>query len=190
MVSRPRPTRAEASDVANAILDGTDAVMLSAETAVGRYPADAVAAMDRIVREIERHEGEGGRADERRGSLGAKMEHAVAAAAVAAARMLGAPIIVVFTKSGFSARIIAACRPPVPILGVTDVETTYRQLALVWGVVPMLTDEPPRYEAMLDAARERILVHGLARSGDRVVVTAGVPFDVPGTTNMMKVEEV
>jgi len=191
MVHNPRPTRAEASDVANAILDGTDAVMLSAETAVGRYPREAVEAMDRIIREIERH------AEERppAGACGgperpARAEHAVAEAAVAAARMLHAPLIVGFSKSGFSARVLAASRPPVPILVATDDERTYRQMALIWGVVPMLADGPPRYETMLDAARERILSSGLAKKGDRVVATAGVPFDVPGTTNLMKIEEV
>jgi pyruvate kinase len=192
MVQHPRPTRAEASDVANAILDGTDAVMLSAETASGRYPREAIEAMDRIIRRMEksgvgRTPREERRAEELNGAVTA---HAVAAAAVAAARMLKVPIIVTFTKSGSSVRVAAASRPPVPILGVTDEERVFNQLALVWGVVPMLADEPPRYDAMLDAARERILVHGLARKGDRVVVMAGVPFDVPGTTNMMKVEEV
>jgi len=191
MVHHPRPTRAEASDVANAILDGTDAVMLSAETAVGAYPREAVEAMDRIIREIEGH------ADLRtRAEAGvdagtpARTEHAVAEAAVAAARMLHVPLLVGFTKSGFSARVVAASRPPVPILVVTDEERTYRQMALIWGVIPMLAHEPPNYERMLDAARERILARGYARKGDRVVVTAGVPFDVPGTTNLMKIEEV
>lgn len=194
MIHSPRPTRAEASDVANAILDGTDAVMLSAETAAGEYPREAVEAMDRIIRAVEadkdgvvrfetgaRAAGDGGPA---------RAEHAVAAAAVAAARMLQAPLIVTFTKSGFSARVVAASRPPMPVLGVTDGEQTYRQLALVWGVVPMLAGGPPSYDAMLDAARGRILDSGLAKKGDRVVVTAGVPFDVPGTTNLVKVEEV
>ena len=194
MVHSPRPTRAEASDVANAILDGTDAVMLSAETAVGEYPREAVEAMDRIIRAVEGDIGREARL-ERRASAGAdgrpaRSEHAVAAAAVAAARMLQAPLIVTFTKSGFSARVVAASRPPMPVLGVTDGEQTYRQLALVWGVVPMLAGGPPSYDAMLDAARGRILDSGLAKKGDRVVVTAGVPFDVPGTTNLVKVEEV
>ena len=194
MIHSPRPTRAEASDVANAILDGTDAVMLSAETAAGEYPREAIEAMDRIIRAVETDPGQATRpgwpvsagVDGRP----ARSEHAVAAAAVAAARMLHAPLIVTFTKSGFSARVVAASRPPMPVLGVTDGEQTYRQLALVWGVVPMLVGGPPRYDAMLDAARGRILDSGLAKKGDRVVVTAGVPFDVPGTTNLVKVEEV
>ena len=192
MIHAPRPTRAEASDVANAIIDGTDAVMLSAETAAGQYPREAVEAMDRIVREIERHDVLQPRRDERQRDQDApaRTEHAVAAAAVAAARMLHAPLIVCFTKSGFTVRVVSAARPAVPVLAVTDDPQVYRQLALLWGVVPMLTDEPPRYDAMLDAARGRILEHGLAQKGDRVVVIAGVPFDVPGSTNMAKVEEV
>jgi pyruvate kinase len=192
MVRSPRPTRAEASDVANAILDGSDAVMLSAETAAGGYPREAVEAMDRIIRAVEAEttrERRPARSDDGAGGP-VRAEHAVAAAAVAAAELLHAPIIVTFTKSGFSARVVAASRPPVPILGVTDGERTYRQLSLVWGVVPMLAAGPPRYDAMLDAARGRILEQGLAKRGDRVVVTAGVPFDVPGTTNLVKVEEV
>ncbi len=192
MVRAPRPTRAEASDVANAIWDGTDAVMLSEETAVGAHPRQAVEAMDRIIRAVE-----GDRSWRPAPEwldlvpeAPARSEHAVAAAAVAAARMLGAPLIVTFTKSGFSARMVAANRPAVPVLGVTDNAATCRQLALVWGVVPMRCEGAPHYDAMLDAARERILATGLARPGDRVVVTAGVPFDVPGTTNLVKVEEV
>jgi len=192
MVRSPRPTRAEASDVANAILDGTDAVMLSEETAIGAYPREAVEAMDRIIRAVEGDHGWRPCPEwlDLVPEAPARSEHAVAAAAVAAAKMLGAPLIVTFTKSGFSARMVAASRPAVPILAVTDNGPTYRQLALVWGVVPMLADGPPHYDAMLDAARERILEQGLAKRGDRVVVTAGVPFDVPGTTNLVKVEEV
>ena len=190
MIHSPRPTRAEASDVANAILDGTDAVMLSAETAVGEHPCEAVEAMDRIIRAVEADPGHEQALERRAGARPARSEHAVAAAAVAAARMLQAPLIVTFTKSGFSARVVAASRPPMPILGVTDGERTYRQLPLLWGVVPMLAGGPPNYDAMLDAARGRILDSGLAKKGDRVVVTAGVPFDVPGTTNLVKVEEV
>ena len=192
MIHSPRPTRAEASDVANAILDGTDAVMLSAETAAGEYPKEAVEAMTRIIREIEKNAPAPLRRDERvrESDLPVRTEHAVAAAAVAAARMLHAPLIVCFTKSGFTVRVVSAARPPVPVLAATDREKTFRQLALQWGVMPMYADEPPRYDAMLDAARERILVHGYAKQGDRVVVIAGVPFDQPGSTNMAKVEEV
>ncbi len=191
MVHSPRPTRAEASDVANAILDGTDAVMLSAETAAGDYPIEAVTAMDRIIREIERQEPfRKGRDDRERDKGQTRSEYAVAAAAVAAGRMLHAPVIVTFTKSGFTVYVVAAERPPMPIFAVTDEDLVYRQLALVWGVVPFLTHEIPRYQAMLDAARESIIERGFAQPGDKVVAMAGVPFDVPGKTNMIKVEEV
>ncbi len=191
MIEHPRPTRAEASDVANAILDGTDAVMLSAETAAGKYPREAVEAMDRIIRQMEGQDARP-RRDERLADRGepAKTEVAVAAAAVAAARMLHAPLIIAFTKSGFTVRIIAANRPPMPILGVTEVARTYRQLALLWGVIPVYADQPPRYEAMLDAARERILAAGYATSGDCVVTMAGIPFNVPSNTNSIKIEVV
>jgi len=191
MIEHPRPTRAEASDVANAILDGTDAVMLSAETAAGRYPREAVEAMDRIIRHMERQDARP-RRDERLADRGepARTEVAVAAAAVAAARMMHAPLIIAFTKSGFTVRVIAANRPPMPILGVTEVARTYRQLSLLWGVIPVYADQPPRYEAMLDAARERILAAGYAKGGDRVVTMAGIPFNVPSNTNSIKVEEV
>ena len=191
MIHAPRPTRAETSDVANAILDGTDAVMLSAETAAGDYPREAVMAMDRIIREMERHDPTP-RRDERTRDQGepAKIEHAIAVAAVAAARMLHAPLIIAFTKSGFTVRTVAAFRPPMPILGVTEVLRTFRQLALIWGVIPLYADEPPHYEEMLDAARERILASGYARRGDRVVTMAGIPFNVPSNTNSIKVEEV
>jgi pyruvate kinase len=188
MISNPRPTRAEASDVANAILDGTDAVMLSAETATGQYPRLAVEAMARIILEIESHPSSrrDDRALPRDGSV--STEQAIAAAASAAVRMLGAPAIIVFTKSGATARVIASHRPNVPILVLTDVPRTYRQLALVWGVIPELVPHCDTYDDMLKFALEAVERRGLARPSDRVVVTAGVPFDVPGTTNLLKVE--
>jgi pyruvate kinase len=117
-------------------------------------------------------------------------EHAIAAAATSAVRSLGAPALIVFTKSGFSARIVASHRPNVPILVLTDQERTYRQLALVWGVIPCLVPHCHTYESMVKLALDAVRARELARSGDRVVVTAGVPFDVPGTTNLMKVETV
>jgi pyruvate kinase len=197
MVHSPRPTRAEASDVANAILDGTDAVMLSAETASGEYPVLAVEAMARIIREIERGEGENeeraGRRrawDQRRGAGPASVEDAIASATCAAAELLKVPLIVCFTRSGFTARKISAFRPRVPILGFSTEAVTCRQLALVWGVVPELATRAPTYDAMLDAARGALLAQAYVQPGDHIVVTAGVPFEVPGTTNLLKVETV
>ena len=192
MVESPRPTRAEASDVANAILDGTDAVMLSAETAIGQYPVAAVKAMARIVIEIEKsfdefppkaRQGTHVRASDR-----ASIDEAIASATTVAATLLEVPCIVCFTKSGFTARRISAHRPVPPILGLSTEAETCSYLSLVWGVVPVRVTEQPSYEAMLGRAREELLSRGLVKPGDRVVVTAGVPFDVPGTTNLLKVE--
>ncbi|MGH7497954.1 MAG: pyruvate kinase [Gemmatimonadales bacterium] len=207
MVHAPRPTRAEASDVANAILDGTDAVMLSAETAVGEYPVEAVRAMDRIAREMEAQRvGRGVTIDAalgRRGGDGpplarhgaarsgpVRTEDAIAVAVCAAAEMLSAPLIVCFTSSGFTARKVATCRPTVPIFASTPEPETYRQLSLVWGVTPALTEHFSDYDSMLAVARQQILERGLAQPGERLVVTAGVPFDMPGTTNLLKIEAV
>jgi pyruvate kinase len=191
MVEHPRPTRAEASDVANAILDGTDAVMLSAETAAGRFPRLAADAMRRIIVEIESHPSPYVIRDERRTYDGTvSTEETIAAATVAAQRMLRAPVAMVFTKSGFSARIVAAHRPAVPILALTDDPRTYRQLALVWGVIPELVPHQNSYGDMVKIGLEAVQRRGLAEPGNRVIVTAGVPFDVPGTTNLLKVETV
>jgi pyruvate kinase len=109
---------------------------------------------------------------------------------VTAVRMLGTPLVIVFTKSGFSARMVSSHRPGVPILALTDVPRTFHQLALVWGVVPLLVPPADTYELMLDSARQALLARGLAREGDKVIVTAGVPFDVPGSTNLLKIETV
>jgi len=189
MVHNPRPTRAEASDVANAILDGTDAVMLSAETAVGQYPVEAVGAMDRIIREMERHPQR--HREERRATTDAvATEDAIAWGTHAVARMLKTPLIVTLTKGGFTARKVAALRPPVPILAVTTEPTTYHQLALVWGVVPVLVDHVPGYDAMLEVVRGLILKRQLAKADDCIVMTAGLPWNVSGSTNLIKVERV
>jgi pyruvate kinase len=190
MVQHPRPTRAEASDVANAILDGTDAVMLSAETAAGLHPLLAVEAMRRIATAAEQAPVARGQGIDRVAPGSATVEETIASAAVTAVRLLGASIIVVFTKSGFSARIVAARRPAVRIVVLTDNRRTYRQLALVWGVTPFLVPHCDTYEQMTALAKGILREQGFAREGDRIVVTAGVPFDVPGTTNQLKVETV
>ena len=190
MIHAPRPTRAEASDVANAILDGTDAVMLSAETATGDYPLESVAAMDRIIREMERTPLQG--RDERPGASapGVLVEDAIAQGTAAVARMLSTPLIVTLTQGGFTTRKVAAVRPPVPIVAITTVPATYRQLALVWGVIPVLVDRVPGYDAMLAVVRDVLMKRDLAKAGDRIVVTAGLPWEVSGSTNLIKVEVV
>ena len=192
MITHPRPTRAEASDVANAILDGTDAVMLSAETAAGQYPRLAVEAMRRIITEIEKHPPmtRGARDERLPRDAVVPTEQAIAAATVAAVRMLAAPAVIVFSKSGFTARIVSSHRPGVPILALTDEPRTYRQLALVWGVVPALVPHGQSYDDVVGLGLRLVRERELADVGARVVVTAGVPFDEPGTTNLMKVETV
>ena len=191
MVENPRPTRAEASDVANAILDGTDAVMLSAETAAGAFPRLAVGAMTRIITRMETHPVPTARADSIRARDGVvSTEEAIAAATVAASRMLSVPLVVVFTKSGFTARIVASHRPDVPILALTDEPRTYRQLALVWGVIPALVPHCRSYDEMVEVGLDEARRRELVKAGDRVILTAGVPFDEPGTTNTLKVERI
>ncbi|HUF51859.1 MAG TPA: pyruvate kinase [Longimicrobiales bacterium] len=194
MIEYPRPTRAEASDVANALFDGTDAVMLSGETAAGRYPFLAVEAMVRIGSEIERTALEDGPKYDvpmlHRLRIGATpTEHAIAAATVEAVRLLGAPAVVTFTTTGGTTRLVSSYRPPVPIIAVTDKEKTWRQLSLVWGVQPVLCTTEVSYENMLETARAYLLRTRQAQDGQRIVVTAGVPFHVAGTTNMLRVEE-
>ncbi|HKJ01888.1 MAG TPA: pyruvate kinase [Longimicrobiales bacterium] len=195
MIEHPRPTRAEASDAANAILDGTDALMLSGETAVGAYPLEALEALARIAREIERSgvlergprylTRPGARA---RGGATAR-EHAVAAATVDAARQVVAPAIVVITRSGFSARLVSSYRAPVPVFAVTTDSATYRQLAAVWGVRPVLAHvKEVNYDALTAVGRQEILSSGVGDEGASVVVTSGYPFHTSGTTNTMRLE--
>jgi len=195
MIESPRPTRAEASDVANAILDGTDAVMLSGETAVGDYPLQALGAIVRIATEIERSGvlERGPRYLTRPGVKArggaSPREHAVAAATVDAARRVVAPAILVFTRSGFSARLVSSYRPPVPIFAVTTDPCTYRQLAAVWGVRPVLAEVAEvTYDGLMAVGRQQVLASGLAEPGASVVVTAGFPFHRSGTTNTMRLE--
>jgi len=195
MIEHARPTRAEASDVANAILDGTDAVMLSGETAVGDFPLEALNALVRIGTEIERSGflERGPRYLTRPGPKSRRgaspREHAVASATVEAAKQVGAPAIIVITRSGFSARLGSSYRPPVPVFAITTERATYRQLAAVWGVLPSHAEGVEvTYEALMQFGRERVIASGVGERGASVVVTAGVPFHESGTTNTMRLE--
>jgi pyruvate kinase len=196
MIEHPRPTRAEASDVANAILDGSDAVMLSGETATGKYPLEAVGAMVRIGTEIERSGVlERGPRYLTRAGLNARggaspREHAVAKATVDAARQLNAPAIVVITRSGFSARLVSSYRPPQPVFAITTDPLTHGQMAAVWGVRSVLVAEGEEvsYEHLTDVGRRTVLESGVGESGASIVVTAGYPFHTSGTTNTMRLE--
>lgn len=186
MISLPRPTRAEASDVANAIYDGTDAVMLSAESAAGLYPVESVAMMDRIAREAESSEAYNlMRANTMDISL---PQDAIALSACNIGERLDAAAIVSFTKTGGAAVRVAKNRPKLAILALTPNEQTRCQLALSWGVVPMLSEDPRDTDDMVRIADTELRKSKLADEGDRYVITAGVPFGVQGTTNMVRVE--
>jgi pyruvate kinase len=184
MVDSPLPTRAEATDVANAVLDGTDAVMLSEETAVGRYPVEAVSMMRRIVAEVDTALGD------RQLDPSPVSEELIAHAAVDIARRLGAKAIVVATRSGFTARQVARHRPRVPVIAVTATETVRRRLSLVWGVTAVTSAWLHDTDSMLERFREPVLSTGLVELGALVVVTAGWPFGAPGITNLVHVARV
>jgi pyruvate kinase len=193
MIEHARPTRAEASDVANAILDGSDAVMLSGETAVGKYPLQALGALVRIGTEIERSGflERGPRYLTRPGLRtrggASQREHAIAAATVASARQVGAPAIVVITRSGFSARLVSSYRPSVPVFAVTTQLSTYRQLAAVWGVRPVLAEGVEvTYEALSAYGRQAVVASGVGEAGSSVAITAGFPFHTSGSMNNMR----
>ncbi len=189
MVDHPRPTRAEAADVANAVWDGTDAVMLSEETAVGRFPAQTVQVMDRILRTaetrlvprdllpVERHQG--------KVTIPAAISHAV----TAVAQDLKAAAIVTPTQTGATARMVARYRPNVPIIAITPMLSTVRQLALVWGVHAVhIEREYESTDELLQKCKQLSLATGIVQRGDLVVIAAGLPPGAPRTTNLIKVE--
>jgi pyruvate kinase len=189
MVESPRPTRAEASDVANAILDGTDAVMLSGETSVGRYPLEAVRIMDRIARRIEGlWRAEAGPHPPDVEEVDRPQQHALAEAACAIAEKLGAAAVVSFTLTGGTAGYISQRRPDTPIYALTPDERTYRRLALLWGVEPVMLDVFESTDEMIEQGRERLLERGLVSSGDVVVYVAGASTNTPGGTDMLKIQ--
>lgn len=191
MVSAPHPTRAEATDVANSILDGTDAVMLSGETAVGQYPVEAVTVMHRIAVRTEAALKEGVVARSNQPAAGSlSITEAVAEAVCHIAYDIGARAIICATASGSTARLVSKYRPKTPIVAFTPSESTYRQLALSWGVQPRLMPEVHTMEEMLQTAVNTAVDMGMAHEGDKVVVTAGVPFGVPGNTNLIKVHTI
>ncbi|GIV20262.1 MAG: pyruvate kinase [Armatimonadota bacterium] len=191
MISAPHPTRAEATDVANSILDGTDAVMLSGETAVGQYPVEAVTVMHRIAVRTEAALKEGVVARPNQPVAGSlSVTEAVAEAVCHIAYDIGARAIICATTSGSTARLVSKYRPKTPIVAFTPSESTYRQLALSWGVQPRLIPEVHTMEEMLQTAVNTAVNMGIAQEEDKVVVTAGVPFGVSGNTNLIKVHTI
>ena len=191
MVTRPRPTRAEVSDVANAIYDGSDCVMLSAESAVGQYPVDTVRTMARICEVTEEALDYTGILNrKRRTGLLNSVTEAISHATVSAAADLGAAAIVTATKSGFTARMVSKYRPRQPVIAVTPLEQTRRRLSVVWGVTSVLKDETHSTDLMIERALEGALESGIVQPGDLVALTAGVPVGIQGTTNLLQVRTV
>jgi pyruvate kinase len=187
MVQQPRPTRAEASDVANAIFDGTDAVMLSAETASGKYPSRAVVVMDRIIREAEKSGLHWPVRPAGPSAMTDREVHAVAHAAVDAAREWAARAIVVFTQTGETARILSKLKPPCAILALTPAEASRRRMALCWGVRPLTMRFSSSIDRILRDGARVILERGLLEKGARVVLVSGTSSQA-GATNLMKLQ--
>jgi pyruvate kinase len=190
MITAPAPTRAEASDVATAVFDGADAVMLSAETAAGSYPYEAVNIMDRIVARVEQDSGWRQITDASRPDPEGSSADAIAAAARQVAHTIKAPAIAAFTDSGMTALRVARERPDCPILGLTPRPETARRLAVVWGVHAVIASEVDSFTEAANEAREEARKEGLAQPGEQIVVTAGVPFRQSGGTNMVHVAKV
>ncbi|HEX7022631.1 MAG TPA: pyruvate kinase [Trueperaceae bacterium] len=190
MISSPTPTRAESSDVANAIFDGTDAVMLSAETAVGAFPIEAVRMMDRIACSVESDPGYQQGMREHYPKPEDTTADAVSLGACEMAFTLSAGVIVTFTSSGTTAMRVSRNRPSAPILAITPNERAYRQMSVVWGVFPVMSEEIHNTDEMVDVAAQIIARTGIAPEGSRFVITAGVPFGMRGTTNLIRIERV
>jgi pyruvate kinase len=183
MTQNPRPTRAEASDVANAIFDGSDAVMLSAETASGKYPVESVSMMARIIEEAEASIQEFPRpAPQER----LKVAETVAELVCHASRELHMRLIAVFTHSGFTARLVSRYRPLVPIVAFSPEAETRRRLALIWGVCPRNIPNVRKVDGLAEVAERRLLEERLVRAGDVIGIVAGTPMGIRGTTNFMK----
>jgi len=187
MITAPAPTRAEASDVATAVFDGADAVMLSAESAAGQYPYEAVNMMDRIVARVEQDSGWRMLTDHARPEPEATSAGAIAAAARQIAHTIKAEAIAAFTATGSTTLRVARERPDCPILGLTPEERTARRMAVVWGVHPLITHELHSMSEAVSRGTRAAVHEGFAKAGDEVVVTAGVPFATPGTTNALRV---
>ena len=187
MISAPAPTRAEASDVATAVYDGADAVMLSAESASGDYPVEAVAIMDRIIASVEQDDLYRFYIDAYQAEAERTSADAITLAAEQVAHTLQAAVIVTYTTSGATALRASRERPDRPILGLITRMVTARKLALAWGVHPVHTADAEDLDEMVGKARQFARDEGFAASGESIVITAGLPFGTPGATNLLRV---
>ena len=192
MITSPIPTRAEITDVANAVFDGTTAVMLSGETAAGKFPVEAVKTMSKIA---EQAEGDEPRLHVMAGEYtwhemnSSDVTNAVGHAACTLAKDINARAIMAITKTGYTARRMSKFRPEVKIIGATPYEKTYHQLSLIWGVIPMMAEYRADVEELFEHCVKRSKSCGTVDSGDQVVITAGIPVDIPGNTNIIRILE-
>jgi pyruvate kinase len=187
MIESPAPTRAEVSDVANAVYDGADAVMLSAETASGAWPVEAVTIMDRIGKQVEADPGYAARIHFTDVLPDATTADALAQACATIADTVTLAGIIVFTGSGSTARRVARERPSVPMLVLTPSQKTARRLALVWGSHAVHTRDIGSFEEMIGKGKRMALRHGFGAAGSKLVTLAGVPFGTPGSTNLLHI---
>lgn len=188
MQKNPRPTRAEASDVANAVLDGSDAIMLSGETAVGLYPVESVQTMNRISISTESSLDYERQQRNRMDSSTPQVTEAIGQSVSHAALSLNINAILSPTKSGYTARMISKYRPKAPIIAITSDEVVQRQLSLIWGVTAILTKPVASTDEMLQLAVEEAKKAAIVADGDTIIITAGVPIEKVGTTNLMKIQ--
>ncbi len=187
MIESPMPTRAEVSDVATAIYEGADAIMLSAESAAGKYPVEAVTTMDNVAREVEGDPTYRDIIEASRRTEGRTVADGIVAAAREIAETTRVKAICCFSESGTTALLVAREKPRVPILALTSVEKTARRLCLSWGTTCVITEAVDRFKLAVVAAVRAALAEGLATEKDRIIVTAGVPFNTPGSTNILRV---
>ena len=190
MIDSPQPTRAEASDVATAVYDGADAVMLSAETAAGRFPIESVKMMNRIIERVERDTVWRSTMDANHPEPEPTSADAISAAARQVANTLSAAAIVTYTTSGSTTLRAARERPDVPIIGLTPNQGTARRLAMAWGVHSIYTSDANDLEDMTSKAGQHVFHDGFAQPGERIIITAGVPFGTPGATNLIRIARV
>jgi pyruvate kinase len=187
MITSPSPTRAEVSDVATAVYDGADAVMLSAESASGQYPCEAVTMMNRIATSVENDPSYGARVHFTQTLPDPTTADAIAQAVNTMVGTVGAAAIVCFTSSGSTARRLSRERPAVPMMVLTPSERTARRMGLLWGAHAVRTRDVSSFEEMIAKAKRMALRHGIAKGGQRIVITAGVPFGTPGSTNVIHI---
>ena len=188
MINQPRPTRAEISDVANAVYDGTSAIMLSGETAAGRYPVQAVEAMARIALETESHLNN--KYGDRRCLISPDPSDALSHSACVLAEDIGAKAIVVCSRTGGTARLVSRFRPKMDIIGMTVEPLSYRKLALSWGVIPVMSEEFTSMDVLFYHAKRAAVATGLVKKGDRIVITGGNPNGKPGNSNVINIEQI